>query len=50
LTACAAQCPERVGQFRPATFQELTMNNALITDEQRIVLLSESSLRSDDSA
>ena len=25
------------------------MNNALITDEQRIVLLSESSLRSDDS-
>jgi len=26
------------------------MNNALITDEQRIVLLSESSLRSDDSA
>lgn len=28
------------GQFRPATFQEFTVNNALITDEQRIVLLA----------
>jgi hypothetical protein len=40
LTACAAPCLGRVGQFRPATFQEFTMINALITDEQRIVLLA----------
>ena len=40
LTACAAPCPGRVRQFRPATFQEFTMNNVLITAEQRIVLLA----------
>jgi hypothetical protein len=42
LTPDCLRCavPGRVGQFRPATFQEFTMNNALITDEQRIVLLA----------
>mmetsp|Transcript_42350 Transcript_42350/g.99631 ORF Transcript_42350/g.99631 Transcript_42350/m.99631 type:complete len:157 (-) Transcript_42350:387-857(-) len=40
LTACAAPCPARAGQFRPVTLQEFTMNHAFITDEQRIVLLA----------